>query len=206
MSGSALISSANYTCIIFEFLSSESQNMNPTIRSDLYDDQEVNLEDIKDLDKFLPIANIARIMKKVIPQHAKISKESKECLQECVSEFICFIASEASDRSIQEKRKTVNGEDAVNALGNLGFDSYVRPMSTYLQKCRMSSKYDKTIESLQPQPTGAMPKQKQISQNNKRQKITKAPVPVAAPTTDIITPSLENNLTNNSSDPILQNN
>lgn len=45
-------------------------------------------------DRFLPIANVARIMKKAIPNNGKISKEAKECAQECVSEFISFITSE----------------------------------------------------------------------------------------------------------------
>jgi nuclear transcription Y subunit beta len=37
------------------------------------------------------IANVARIMKNALPPTAKVSKESKECVQECVSEFISFI-------------------------------------------------------------------------------------------------------------------
>eukprot|EP01036_Dinobryon_divergens_P012515 gene12515-16866_t len=51
--------------------------------------------EIREQDRFLPIANIARIMKKVLPQNAKIAKEAKESIQECVSEFISFITSEA---------------------------------------------------------------------------------------------------------------
>ncbi|CEG74612.1 Putative Nuclear transcription Y subunit beta [Rhizopus microsporus] len=50
--------------------------------------------DIKEQDRFLPIANVARIMKKALPENAKIAKEAKECVQECVSEFISFITSE----------------------------------------------------------------------------------------------------------------
>jgi histone H3/H4 len=37
---------------------------------------------------------VARIMKKSLPDNAKIAKEAKECVQECVSEFISFITSE----------------------------------------------------------------------------------------------------------------
>ena len=49
---------------------------------------------------FVPDANIrnfapvARIMKTALPENAKIAKEAKECMQECVSEFISFITSE----------------------------------------------------------------------------------------------------------------
>ena len=45
-------------------------------------------------DRFLPIANISRIMKKALPANAKIAKDAKETVQECVSEFISFITSE----------------------------------------------------------------------------------------------------------------
>ena len=37
-------------------------------------------------------------MKQCLPEQAKIAKDAKECVQECVSEFISFITSEASDR------------------------------------------------------------------------------------------------------------
>jgi nuclear transcription Y subunit beta len=39
-------------------------------------------------------APVARIMKLALPENAKIAKEAKECMQECVSEFISVITSE----------------------------------------------------------------------------------------------------------------
>lgn len=41
-------------------------------------------------------APVARIMKMALPENAKIAKEAKECMQECVSEFISFITSEGT--------------------------------------------------------------------------------------------------------------
>lgn len=67
---------------------------------------------------------------------AQIAKDAKECVQECVSEFISFITSEASERCHQEKRKTINGEDILFAMSTLGFDMYVEPLKLYLQKFR----------------------------------------------------------------------
>lgn len=49
---------------------------------------------IREQDRFLPIANISRIMKKALPANGKIAKDAKETVQECVSEFISFITSE----------------------------------------------------------------------------------------------------------------
>nr|XP_025637937.1 nuclear transcription factor Y subunit B-3 [Arachis hypogaea] len=76
-------------------------------------------------DRFLPIANVSRIMKKALPPNAKISKEAKETVQECVSEFISFITGEASDKCQREKRKTINGDDLLWAMTTLGFENYV---------------------------------------------------------------------------------
>jgi nuclear transcription Y subunit beta len=49
---------------------------------------------LREQDRYLPIANISRIMKKALPANAKIAKDAKETVQECVSEFISFITSE----------------------------------------------------------------------------------------------------------------
>jgi len=100
---------------------------------------------LREQDRFLPIANVAKIMKKGVPEKGKIAKDAKETIQECVSEFISFITSEASDRCLQEKRKTINGEDILLAMLTLGFDSYVEPLRTFLTKIRDASKYDRTI-------------------------------------------------------------
>ncbi|KAJ8909274.1 hypothetical protein NQ315_000497 [Exocentrus adspersus] len=91
---------------------------------------------LREQDRFLPIANVAKIMKKAIPETGKIAKDARECVQECVSEFISFITSEASDRCHMEKRKTINGEDILFAMSTLGFDNYVEPLKIYLQKYR----------------------------------------------------------------------
>jgi Histone-like transcription factor (CBF/NF-Y) and archaeal histone len=52
----------------------------------------------KEQDKYLPIANIARLMKKALPPNAKVAKDAKETVQECVSEFISFLTSEVRRR------------------------------------------------------------------------------------------------------------
>jgi nuclear transcription Y subunit beta len=96
-------------------------------------------------------ALVARIMKGALPENAKIAKEAKECMQECVSEFISFITSEgkhpsvlnhinliviASEKCQQEKRKTVNGEDILFAMTSLGFENYAEALKIYLARYR----------------------------------------------------------------------
>lgn len=77
-------------------------------------------------------------MKNALPENAKISKEAKECMQECVSEFISFVTSEATERCTAERRKTVNGEDILFALMSLGFENYSEVLTIYLTKYRES--------------------------------------------------------------------
>ncbi|OAG09033.1 uncharacterized protein CC84DRAFT_1086220 [Paraphaeosphaeria sporulosa] len=94
-------------------------------------------------------APVARIMKMALPENAKIAKEAKECMQECVSEFISFITSEASEKCQQEKRKTVNGEDILFAMTSLGFENYSEALKIYL------SRYRETLLANQNKPAGA---------------------------------------------------
>lgn len=77
----------------------------------------------------------------------QIAKDSRECIQECVSEFISFVTSEASDRCHQEKRKTINGDDILFAMLALGFDHYAEPLTLYLHKYRETTKTDRTMPS-----------------------------------------------------------
>ncbi|PWN48138.1 histone-fold-containing protein [Violaceomyces palustris] len=86
----------------------------------------------------LPIANISRIMKRSLPENAKIAKDAKECVQDCVSELISFITSEASDKCAGEKRKTINGDDILYAMRVLGFDNYEEVLKVYLSRYRMA--------------------------------------------------------------------
>jgi len=91
---------------------------------------------IREQDRLLPIANVGRIMKKTLPNNAKISKEAKEIMQECVSEFISFVTGEASDKCHKEKRKTINGDDILWAMTTLGFEVYAEPLKIYLDRYR----------------------------------------------------------------------
>ncbi|EEB06742.1 CCAAT-binding factor complex subunit Php3 [Schizosaccharomyces japonicus yFS275] len=95
----------------------------------------------------LPIANVARIMKSALPENAKISKEAKDCVQDCVSEFISFITSEASDQCTQEKRKTITGEDVLLAMSTLGFENYAEVLKIFLTKYRELQQQSRLADS-----------------------------------------------------------
>ena len=95
-------------------------------------------DQIENDEENLPISNISKIMKRYLDNNMKISKEAKELVEECVTEFICFITSEASDKCKKEKRKTINGEDILTVMKHLGFDNYVVILQVYFYKYRES--------------------------------------------------------------------
>ncbi|KAI6196947.1 CAAT box DNA-binding protein subunit B [Aphelenchoides besseyi] len=95
---------------------------------------------IPEQDRFLPIANVAKIMRRVVPENGKLSKESKECVQECVTEFIQFVVAEASERCTTEKRKTITCEDLLQAFSTLNFDPYVDVLKVYIERYRKAAK------------------------------------------------------------------
>ncbi|XP_015058121.1 nuclear transcription factor Y subunit B-6 isoform X2 [Solanum pennellii] len=91
---------------------------------------------IREQDRFMPIANVMRIMRRILPPHAKISDDSKQTIQECVSEFISFVTGEANERCQCEQRKTITAEDLLWAMSKLGFDDYIEPLTFYLHRYR----------------------------------------------------------------------
>uniref|UniRef100_A0A7E4UPL6 CBFD_NFYB_HMF domain-containing protein n=1 Tax=Panagrellus redivivus TaxID=6233 RepID=A0A7E4UPL6_PANRE len=98
---------------------------------------------ILEQDRFMPIANISRIMKAALPPQAKLSKESKECVQECVTEFLLFLTSEASEKCNTERRKTITGDDLVFAMEQLGFDTYLPPIKAFQKRFKEANKIDR---------------------------------------------------------------
>ncbi|KAF2316869.1 hypothetical protein GH714_042210 [Hevea brasiliensis] len=104
-------------------------------------------------DRLLPIANVGRIMKQILPPTAKISKEAKQTMQECATEFISFVTGEASDKCHKENRKTVNGDDICWSLSSLGFDNYTEDrgqedhgLSVSMQQLSSSAAIDSSQE------------------------------------------------------------
>jgi histone H3/H4 len=82
-------------------------------------------ETVREQDRFLPIANVAKVMKVMTRQlschgHAKIAHDAKMAMQEMVTEFICFVMSEANDQAVRDKRKTVTGSDIANTCRDMG--------------------------------------------------------------------------------------
>jgi len=84
----------------------------------------------------LPMANLVRLMRQVIPERAKISSRAKDLTHDCALEFVGFLTGEAAERATAQHRRTIAPEDFTCSLQALGFDDYVKPMSTYISRYR----------------------------------------------------------------------
>ncbi|MQL95122.1 hypothetical protein Taro_027786 [Colocasia esculenta] len=90
----------------------------------------------RDKEATIPISNVTRVMRQVLPTRAKIADNAKTAMQDCLSRYISRVTREANQRCRQDERRTLTAEDLLWSLGNLGFGDYVEPLKLYLQKYR----------------------------------------------------------------------
>ena len=67
-------------------------------------------------------------------QPGKCSKDAKETVQECTTQFLLFVTSEAQELSATDGRRTITAEDILTAMKKLGFDQYYEMAKWYHQK------------------------------------------------------------------------
>ncbi|KAK3158967.1 hypothetical protein QOZ80_2AG0144010 [Eleusine coracana subsp. coracana] len=84
----------------------------------------------------LPMANLVRLIRQVIPTNVKISAHAKQLTHDCAVEFVGFVGGEAVECAVEQHRRTITPEDFTLAFQRLGFDDYVEPMSTYIRRYR----------------------------------------------------------------------
>ncbi|KAK8553098.1 hypothetical protein V6N13_141698 [Hibiscus sabdariffa] len=120
-------------------------------------EQSPRSNNVREQERFLPIVNISRIMKKALPANAKVAKDAKETVQD--------------DKCQKEKRKTINGDDLLWAMATLGFEDYIDPLKIYLTKYREgdtkgSAKSGETFakKDVQPGPNVQLAHQGSFSQ------------------------------------------
>jgi len=119
---------------------------------------------LRDQDRLLPVANIARIMVQELPEGTKISRDAKAIMQEAVSEFICFVVSEVADNCNGESKRTMHGVDIIEALEALGlaegYGAVTRAMMPYLSSSSANSAKQKRSLSSDAHTTSLSPSSK----------------------------------------------
>ncbi|CAN6201785.1 unnamed protein product [Urochloa humidicola] len=79
---------------------------------------------------------VVRIMRHGMPEKSRIATDAKESMTQCVAEFSALLTRAAAEECRRDRRTTVNGDDLILALRNLGFDDYVESLTSYLRLYR----------------------------------------------------------------------
>lgn len=67
-------------------------------------------------------------------QGISVTEDALNDIQKHAQDFISFITNEANERCSQDKRKTITGDDIIEAFSFLGFDEYASVLRIYFEK------------------------------------------------------------------------
>lgn len=88
-------------------------------------------ERLEDLN--LPNASVAKIIKEAIPENINLSKDAKTALARAAAVFVLYVSTHASQEAKKAHRKTMIGQDVIDALENLEFDEFIEPLNEFLR-------------------------------------------------------------------------
>nr|KYP49790.1 Nuclear transcription factor Y subunit B-6 [Cajanus cajan] len=100
----------------------------------------------------MPITNVTKITRRILPNNAKLSDSAKEMIQQSATKYITFVTRKAKERCQSEYRKIMNVEDVLWAMEKLGFHDYVRPLNIFLQRYRDIDGADYFAHTVDPTP------------------------------------------------------
>ena len=98
------------------------------IRPSRIEDPRPPLQPLREQDRLLPLANVARLSSRCLGKDPKVSRESKLILQELLTEHLCFNTSEAHDVSIRACHKAILNEDILKSFEDLDLGSFTPAM------------------------------------------------------------------------------
>jgi len=87
-------------------------------------------------DLALPLAVISRIINEAIPPNTVVTAEVRKALCKTASVFILYTTATAGAMAAKHGRKTMNGNDVIEAIQEMDFPMFVEPLKKSLQHFR----------------------------------------------------------------------
>ncbi|MED6185014.1 hypothetical protein PIB30_052931 [Stylosanthes scabra] len=84
----------------------------------------------------LPMSSVHRIMRQIVPKHAKICDDTKDIVRSCICEFIGTITDEAIEHCNTDQRSVLTADDIIRAMSSLGFKNYAELLEAHLRHVR----------------------------------------------------------------------
>lgn len=88
-------------------------------------------EKLEDLN--LPLTVVTRIVKETLPEGIQISKEARTGLAKAASVFVLYVTSAATNIVKNKNKKSLTGQDVLEAMKDIEFDRFVEPLSEALE-------------------------------------------------------------------------
>mmetsp|Transcript_20271 Transcript_20271/g.22015 ORF Transcript_20271/g.22015 Transcript_20271/m.22015 type:complete len:140 (-) Transcript_20271:839-1258(-) len=95
--------------------------------------------ELKTSDFEVPAASVNRLIKAALNDNIQMTKDARAAFVRAISVFIFYITHGANDFSREAKRQTIFPNDIINALKELGFDDFERPLEEFLEAYRRES-------------------------------------------------------------------
>lgn len=87
----------------------------------------------------VPLVAINKILKAALPDGANCTKDAKSAFSKAAGIFILYITACANELAKTGKRSTINSQDVMTALTELGYASFIPHLESTLEKMRMES-------------------------------------------------------------------
>ena len=106
-------------------------------------------ERLEDLN--LPNAVVTRIIKEALPEGIAVGKEARLAVAKASSIFILYLTSAANTVAKNNNRKTISAADVTQAMENIDFEHFIKPLQEALEifKKNQKEKKDATVKKKQ---------------------------------------------------------
>lgn len=98
-------------------------------------------ERLEDLN--LPNAVVTRIIKEALPDGVTVGKDARTAVAKAASIFILYLTSSANVIAKKGNRKTISGQDVIQAMMDIEFEQFVDSLQESLENFRKAQKEKK---------------------------------------------------------------
>lgn len=98
-------------------------------------------EKLEDLN--LPMSVVTRITKDALPSGILVTKEARTGLAKVASVFVLYVTSASTNVAKKAGRRTISGQDILDAMEDIEFDNFVQPLKEFLEIYKSSMKNKK---------------------------------------------------------------
>ncbi|XP_018023217.1 DNA polymerase epsilon subunit 3 [Hyalella azteca] len=94
----------------------------------------------------LPNSIVMRLIKDSLPPGVLVSKEARSAIARAASVFVLYATSTANALAQANKKKTLTGQDVLDAIKEMDFEQFVEPLTECLEAFKRSQQSKKELK------------------------------------------------------------